>query len=91
MLKRLLLLPFGLLLYIVWWFLNPPLIHSRPPIVYEGVEHYLPVATWLHYLTDTSSDGEQFRTYLSQHNPFIFITYIVVFFVCVFTPLLFIN
>ena len=91
MLKRLLLLPFGLLLYIGWWFLNPPLIHSRPPIVYEGVEHYLPVATWLHYLTDTSSDGEQFRTYLSQNSPFIFITYIVVFFICVFTPLLFIN
>ncbi len=91
MLKRLLLLPFGIILYISWWFINPPFISSRPPIVYGGVKHYLSVTTWLHYFTNNSYEGEQFRTYLLQHNPFIFITYIIVFFLCVFIPLLFMN
>ena len=90
--RRLLLLPVGLAVFLLWWTTNPPFLNSRPPVPYsDNTSRYMPVLEWLQYATAPTPTGAAFRHYLTHAHPALFLEYAAVFVFALLFASLFIN
>jgi len=87
--RRLLILPLGLLTFFLWYLVSPGLLPSRYPIHYsDGSFHDVGMFTWTEWLLSPGQTGVSFRSFIESSHKWLFIEYACMLIFCVLVPML---
>ncbi len=90
--RRVIILPFGLLAWILWYVVSPSFLPSRYPVHYsDGSFHEIGVVQWTTWLLSPTPTGTAFRRFIYLAHKPLFFAYGGVFLLCVAFPMLFLS